>query len=75
MKEKEMQAVLREILGYVLFLYLMYAASYGSKDTSTWIQYRHQQNMLELGSNEMYGPMADGPGYTFDKPVPMSKVE
>jgi len=73
-KEKEMQAVLREILGYVIFLYLLYMCTYGTKDPWSWRYYNTQQNALEHGFNEMYGPMIDGPGYQFEKPLPMSKV-
>lgn len=73
-KEDEMQGVLREILAYVIFLYLLYAVSYGSKESITWRMYRNQQNALEFGLHEPYGPMKEGPGYTFSKPLPMSLV-
>mgnify|MGYP001801046061 FL=1 len=73
-KEKEMQAVLREILGYLIFLTLLYMCTYGAKDPWSWRYYNSQQNALEYGLNEMYGPMIEGPGYDFEKPLPMDKV-
>lgn len=69
-----MQAVLREILGYVLFLYLMYSVSYGSKDVSHRTFYSHQQKHLQYGMNYMYGPMKEGPDFNFTQPLPMNKV-
>lgn len=73
-KEKEMQAVLREILGYILFLYLLFAISYGSKDPATYQHYTNLRNVLQHGSGHMYGPMTEGPGYDFVEPVPLSSV-
>lgn len=69
-----MQAILREILAYIIFLYLLYSISYGSKDPMTWRMYRNLQNSLEFGLHHQYGPMKEGPGYEFDKPLPMSLV-
>lgn len=69
-----MQAVLREILGYIVYLYLLYSVTYGSKDELSWRMYRNQQNALEFGMHQQYGPMNQGPGYEFTKPMPMSLV-
>jgi len=73
-KEKEMQSVLREIVSYIIFLYVLLMVAYGSKDPWTFIVYRNQQNCLDYGLGDMYEVMKEGPGYEFTKPLPMSKV-
>ena len=49
-KELKMYSVVREILFYLLFLYLMMMVAYGNRDPWSLYMYQNHKNMFQHGS-------------------------